>query len=487
MNVSVHIVNLKQEESGNIFHDPNSNPSQFVRFTSDTSFPLGPGESRTITGEVTVPVSKTNFLSYGILVKDSGVNTGSVGEAAANAATRASIRFVTQYVLRLDIETGGLDLKELEHVELQNGSIRTVQGLPVAEMFVNNPTDMAIECNVDLTMQNEKGKKFKSISLGMPCRSDMPEADRYLVRIMPNSRVRVMAPIDTVLLPGMHHLQYSLKIGRREVRKAQFDFQVRSGEFPALDAKLSILNELITVEPAQLELGKIAGTHRMGVLRFTNCGETDQPISLSACDLQGNDFSGVKFSTDDFVLAPGKSKSVRAVIQAVEGVDHAVYGLVVVKQGAEKNSNIPLAMLFGQPDKIDVVLADFAASPATNSEATIDPSAIPQVFRASVENRGAGFAPVHGELEIASLDGQTWSMTDGFGRWLNPHEKRELVFTAPQHLPDGDYRLSLVIRTSPDSPLISRTFDITLPIVEGIEGAVSDVEPAEASSDVEAT
>ncbi len=487
MNVSVYVVNLRQEESGNVFHDPNSNPSQFVRFTSETNFPLGPGESRTIAGEVTVPLSKTNFLSYGILVKDSGVNTGNVGEAAANAATRASIRFVTQYVLRLDIETGGIDLKELEQVDLQNGSIRAVQGFPVAEMFINNPTDMAVECSVDLTIRNEKGKKLKTIALGMPCRSDMPDSDRYLVRLMPNSRVRVMAPVDIVLLPGKHLLQYSLKIGRREVRNAQFDYQVRTGQFPALDAKLSILDELITVEPAQLELGRIAGTHRMGVLRFTNCGEADQAISLSSCDLQGNLFSGVKFSTEDFVLSPGKSKSVRAVIQSVEGVEQAIYGSVVVKQGADKHSNVPLVLLFGEPAKISVVLADFAAISAMNSEASNERSLLPQVFRASLENLGLGFAPVHGELEITSPDGRTWSMTDGFGRWMNPQEKRDLVFTTPLHLPDGAYRLSLVIRTTPESPLISRTFDVTLPLAVGSGESIQAGQPVLVSKDVEAT
>jgi len=72
MNLKVAPVNLRQEETGVILHDESGKPSDAVKLSTPEEFRLKPGEATKIRGTVTVPIAKTNYLSFGILVQDRG-------------------------------------------------------------------------------------------------------------------------------------------------------------------------------------------------------------------------------------------------------------------------------------------------------------------------------------------------------------------------------------------------------------------------------
>jgi hypothetical protein len=454
MNVSVEAVNLRQEESGNILHDTKSSPGDVIRFNSATNFQLEAGSSRNITGEITVPLTRSNFLSFGILVKDGGVSSGPLADGPLTSeGTRASIRFVTQYVLRVDVETSGLELKELEAIEIENGGIQSLQGLPYAEVFLNNPADFALECHLDAMLTAVTNRRNKTVPLGLPARMDMPEPDRYLIRLMPHSRVRVLAPLDWLLLPGEQQMEFSLRVGRREVRRKSFTTSVVAGQFPALEVQRKLIDGLVSIEPAQLELGRIAGTSRLGSLRFSNQGETARQFALEFQDLQGQPLPGLKFSNAEFTLEPGKAKSIRATVQSQAGVAQPQCGYVVVREVAGSSvAQIPVVLLYGPPVPANVELVDLAPVPGGTGLG----------FHAQVLNRGPSFAPIHGELEINDSEGRTWSLVAGFGQWLEPQGTRKLEFRTKRPLPAGDYRLTLTIRNGESVEPIVRTFDIRL-------------------------
>lgn len=482
MNVSVKAVNLRQEESGNILHDNESEPGDVIRFTSPTEFQLESGSSRDISGEITIPLARSNFLSFGILVKDNGVSSGPLTDGPLTSeGTRASIRFVTQYVLRVDIETTGLELKELAAIELENGSIQSFQGLPYAEVYLNNPADFALECHLDAMLGNTGTRRNKTVPLGLPSRMDMPEPDRYLIRLMPRSRVRVLAPLDWLLLPGEQQLEFSLRVGRREVRRKSFTSTVVAGQFPALDVKRKVLNGIVSIEPAYLELGRLTGMPRLGSLRVANQGDETQQLSVELTDLQGQPLAGLKFSHTEITLDPGKSKNIRATLQSLEGIDRPQYGYVIVRDVAGNQSiQVPVSLLYGKASAPTIELLDFSVLPgdALIRGDSVIPGDVGQGFVAEVINRGPGFAPLHGELEINDSDGRVWSLVGGYGNWLAPEGTQKLEFRSRRPLPQGDYRLTLTIRAGEQVDPLVRTFDVRLgdPVTDGVVETASESE-----------
>jgi len=134
MDVVVQAVSLRQEETGIILHDPSRPPSGAVRFTTPTEFKLSPGESRLIRGDLTVPLVRANFFSFGILVRDQGqMSARDTADSRADGAdTKAGVRFVTQYVLRVDVETPEAAGGALGKLELHDGGVHSVNGSPLS-------------------------------------------------------------------------------------------------------------------------------------------------------------------------------------------------------------------------------------------------------------------------------------------------------------------------------------------------------------------
>ncbi|MEM9645668.1 MAG: hypothetical protein AAF989_11810, partial [Planctomycetota bacterium] len=148
MNVDVLPVRLRQEESGVILHDLSSPSPDEVKIDSPGTFTLRAGDKHHIEGTVTVPLARTNFLSYGILVRDKGFR-GEDGAAAGEAnSTMAEVNFVTQYVLRIDIETGVRDSSAMNLLKLERGELASELGMPLARVYLTNPTEFAFEFKV---------------------------------------------------------------------------------------------------------------------------------------------------------------------------------------------------------------------------------------------------------------------------------------------------------------------------------------------------
>ena len=213
MNLDVRPVNLRQEESGIILHDDQSQTADGIVFTTPTQFQLQPGEVFKIQGEVTIPLTKTNYISFGLLVKDTGQLTKDAEDEPANGSTRAAIRFVTQYVLRVDIETGAQDIGDMDELVFDKAELIEKNGLPFVRAYLNNPTQYALESQVRGTMTGTDGRNTDPVRLNMASRSELPDDSKYLVRIMPNSRLRLEAPIEGVSPLG--RLQASTEVEQR--------------------------------------------------------------------------------------------------------------------------------------------------------------------------------------------------------------------------------------------------------------------------------
>jgi hypothetical protein len=168
-----------------------------------------------ILGEVTIPLTKINYVSFGLLVRDSGQLTNEDQDDPSNGSTRAAIRFVTQYVLRVDIETGAQDIGDMDELRFDDAELIEKNGLPFVRAYLSNPTDYALESQVRATISDHERNESDPVQLNMASRSELPDDSKCLVRIMPQSRLRLEAPFDGTLPSGDYALNLKPSNGRR--------------------------------------------------------------------------------------------------------------------------------------------------------------------------------------------------------------------------------------------------------------------------------
>ncbi len=437
MNVTVLPVQLRQELTGIILHDLNGEAPTEMRFSSPTEFKLAEGETHYIQGELTVPLAKSNFLSYGVLVRDNGGDPASRNDSSDPARVSAGIRFVTQYVLRVDVETGVKDLSQMGHLVFEQGHVVNEKGMPVARTFLVNPTDFAFECSVRGTIESSSTSRPQPFHMVLPSRENLGGEQRHLVRIMPRSRVVLNAPVDSLLFPGEQSLTVEVTNGRRALVDQSFSINVGQGTFPALETQLAYLDNELSVQPAQIEVGSITGSKRTCNLRFTNNSIDTKSVRMELRDLTDNPLSGLVLSSDNFEVKPGRTKTVRASLQSSSEIDQAKFGTIQVwvnnGRGQQNTQSLPVALLFGEPPIPSIQVGELQ-SVEKNGHTS---------FRLAVTNSGEGYVPVHADLQVADGVGHALELADGFGRWLRPGETRELVFMPERTLVTGDYKISL--------------------------------------------
>ena len=460
MDVTVIPVRLRQEESGIILHDTENSSLDAITFTSESNFKLDPGEEKQITGTVEVPLARSNFLSYGVLVRDNGMQTEPNSDNENR--TNASVRFVTQYVLRIDIETGVKDLSEMDRLRFETAKIRNRQGMPIAHTYLVNPTDFAFECAVRGEIESANSSRPTPFRLGVPARANLQGNEKHLVRIMPHSRVRLEAPIEDLLFPGNQSFRLSVTNGRRALTEQSFDVDVRRGDFPALETQLAFLDDELSVQPSQIAVGQIAGVDRSCTLKFSNSSDNSKLVELRLQDTDGNTLDNLRLSSNKFEIRGGRSKTIRATLQRSKTIDKGIYGRILIaiksEDGIDKQS-LPLALLYGKPEPASIEVGELESVVLDGHTS----------FCLLVKNTGSAYVPVHGDLRVADSKGRIWDLTDGYGRWLEPGETRELRFMPEAKLEHGDYQLSIAVSTTADQEPITQTLVVELGADEAIE------------------
>lgn len=450
MNLDIRPVNLRQEESGIILHDDQSETAKGIVFSSPTKFQLQPGEIFKIQGEVTIPLTKTNYISFGLLVKDSGQLTKGNKNDPSNGSTRAAIRFVTQYVLRVDIETGAQDIGDMDELQFDAAELIEKNGLPYVRAYLNNPTQYALESQVRATIAGSDDRETAPVRLHMASRGELPDDTKYLVRIMPQSRLRLEAPIQGAVPSGDYQLNLKLSNGRRTMVQRSFPTTIDASKFRGLRTKMLTLPEGISIEPTQLELGRVAGTDRMTTVELTNEGAQPKTIQLVPRDHTGLPISDVLLSSKKFTLKPGRSRTIRAMLKGRPTQPYQ-WGSIAVLAG-EHESALELSVIHETRPELNLVHDELQWANLISGNA----------FVMKIDNQGQGYEPLFGELKLAAKSGHPMELTDGFGRWLAPGKSRELQFYVPESVQPGSYQLILKVTTRDGTVLVERTLVLEL-------------------------
>lgn len=479
MQIDVSPIQLRQEESGIILHDEHSPPMEGVKFTTPTRFTLNAGETVELKGKVTIPLAKTNYLSFGLLVRDEGMVDEPTDADAVGGQTRAAIRYVTQYVLRVDVETGLTNLSSIEQMEIEDAQVVSHEGMPYIRAYVKNPSNFALECRVRAELSHRdsadasKSRSADPVALFMPSRANLDDDEKYLVRMMPNARLRLEAPLETSLIDGQYDLNLMVSNGRRTMLERTFPQTLLVNSFRALDTRIANLGPGVTLEPAQIELGRVEGTQRMVTLEVKNNSDDDQLIHLVPRDHLGDPMSRLMLSSTKFELDAGRSKTIRALLRGVSKESSQWGTLDIIRRNLKSPNDVrsatslPLELVHQQRPQLTVAAGPLQWANLTDGNA----------FVIEVANEGEGYAPIQGELLLGRDDGsRPHRLLDGFGRWLAPGQKRELQFHLPAEIDAGRYQIRLTVRSRDNLPVEEQVvvLDLTDEMLQGSQHASNE-------------
>jgi hypothetical protein len=454
INGEVKPIALRQEETGVVFQDESVPAPTAIKLSSPERFTVNTNQAFEIKGEVTVPRNKAKFHSFGLLVRDAGQQTKfeSAKTPDGKQRTQAGVRFVTQYVLRCDIQVNNTPGDDVSNVEIKGVEIVAQEGMPTARVLLENPTDSILMFNMRGRFGSRGDRDAKLFSLIQPSRHNLEGDDRELVKVLPKSRVRIEAGVPNPLFPGKYAMQLQMIADRRHIKLPEVPIEISSGDFPAQETQVVQVSDDLIVSPVQIELGQAKGARRSVSLGFVNRSEEPQEISLAPLSLAGDELPGLHVANETFTLAPGQSRRITLMIRSQKELHKAEYGFVSVTtkraDGVEKTAKLPVAVLYGPREKSQVVMGELALKNDISR----------QKFVLPVTNNGQGFAAVNAQLLIGDEQGRAIRLSAGYGRWLHPQEVRELEFHVATPLPPGTYQLQWQVRMHEhDEPLTATT------------------------------
>ncbi len=458
--VSIAPVGLRQELNGLITHDEGAVPTGVITLTTPDRMKLSPDQGTVIEGVIKIPPGNAAYHSFGILVKDlgDGQPISPRFDADGKPQTQAAIRFITQYVLRLDIVVEGARGERLEELLINEVQVAAQAGRPKLQTFIENPTDTTFEFNIRARLRNAPSDhSFKPMRLVMPVRASMENEDRYVGRILPKSRIRMEEMIPDAILGGHYEVDVELLSNDRVLKKRTLPLDVNEADYPAQAVLLAQLAEGLQVTPAQIELSQLRGGQRRLTLSFKNTGKVAHEFKLNALDVEESPLNSVIIQPTEFTLPPGGTRKVSLTLKGTSKFDApTVYGHIQVAttgqaEGFARTKFLPLAILFGksQPTRVEL------------SKLRFDPSGNAPTFKVPVTNKGERHMALDARLLIIDEQGNRMSVPGGFGRWLFPAETASLEFRLQQPLSPGEYTLRCELQTDGPPATVEQTFSVS--------------------------
>lgn len=438
--IEVRPIGLRQEYSGQILHDAKSPSTDHIRLLSPTEVKLTPNSPTKIEGVIRVPHSDARYHSFGILVRDIGASAKN--EAGLNAdgstKTQANIQFITQYVLRIDLDIQGVRSESVSHLNFSSIQLLPFEGRPKLQLMVENPSDATFEFELRSRLRSSPSdRSFKSLRMVMPVRSSMETEERYIGRILGKSIIYMEELLPEAIASGSYEVDLELLSDNRIQNKATLPITVDAQDFPAQEVLIAQVGQSTQISPAQVELSQQRGGNRRVTVLVKNLGKETNSITLKALGANGLDLPGVMIQPDSFSLAPAGSRKVTVSLRSQDpSSESALYGELLVQSRTsnkdfQESRGIPVAVLFKK------------TSPATAALSPLQWDATGRYpgFRTLIKNTSQTHLPLNARLSIVDETGRRISIPAGFGRWLMPGASSKLEFRLDRVLPPGTYQL----------------------------------------------
>jgi hypothetical protein len=446
--LDIRPVAMTQQETGVIMPDDKAPAPDVLRITSASSVDLTVGGEHIIQGEMRIPITDAPFLSYGILAREMPID-GENNEDVDGA--RVGVRFVTQYLLRVDVDVLGNRGDSLSELKLTDGALVPKEGRCLGRVFIENPTDTAMEFAVDCqlmrTDSQSVGKKF---GLVVPVRSSQSGPERYKARLLAKCKIRMEELLPHPIFPGSYTLTATLSHQGKLIHKLEFPVQCRDGDFPAQDARVVRVAQDITVEPANVELSIRKGGRRFESIAVQNSSLQKVKIQLTTEKLQGDLDASLRLKPSEFELPAGQTRKVSVSMDAVRTHTEHAYASIVLTASPEigeaiGSQRIPVALLTNSESLAQLVPSEPQWS-SSNDHAG---------FKMTVRNDGLRHVALQGRLTLADEFGRGLATDAGYGQWLLPGQTSEMFFGFAEPPPAGNYAIEVILNQSEgQSPLV---------------------------------
>lgn len=464
-------VAMSQQEHGVIMPDTAAVPPNVIQLISQPAITLQVGQSHTIQCRMRIPPVNAPFLSYGVLVKELPPEPDS-SESQPDEA-RVGIRFLTQYLLRTDIEVLGVQGDTVRDLQIESGHLAQRDGNAVILAYVNNPTDTSMEYEVRSELVSLETGRACNSRLWMPVRSTQPEPDRFRVRTLGKTRLRLEGGLPQSVFPGKYELHLKLTHQNRVYQKATFPVEIKAGDFPAQDATIVRVARDISIEPPHVELSLRKGGNRVQSITIENGSQQTIVAQLQPRSFIGNLADSVQLRPDTLQLLPGRRRKVLVMLGNNRDFTEHSYAFAEITVRPETGSaigtqRIPIALLTNS-DKTAKVEAGSLNWKVTPSAAG---------FEIPVTNIGARHLELQSKLSLRDQFGRGFVVETGYGRWILPGETDRLWFPFPQVPPPGIYAVNAEISQGADLPAVelNRNIQLRSELEERISGAPRELE-----------
>ncbi|QDV68501.1 hypothetical protein Poly24_22100 [Rosistilla carotiformis] len=472
----VQTVSLRQESDGTILPDTESPAPDNLELLSPADIQLAENELSTIECRLRVPSNSGNFHSFGLLVTDLGRIVEQRPIAAGdNKTRRVGVRFVTRYLLRVDVTVTGARGEDAANIDIESVELIEDDGFAKARVWITNSTESPLEFQAQAGFVRAGSTAGKNrFSLSMPNRQSVESDERYNVRILPGARLRLEHRLPEAAFPGEHEMEVSLITNRRTRKKQVFPVTIRAGEFPAQDALLIQAARDITVAPSQVELSMRRGGNRRVAVEIKN--NSPQDVTVDIQPQSGSAFvDGLIVRPTELKVRAGSHRKFLATLDAHNSDDLNRYthlNVIVTSDAGEivGEFSIPVALL-ARTEQTPLVQWD---------PLQWDGSTEPPAFVLPVRNTGQMHLPLQGNLKMVDAFGRAVEMQAGYGRWLLPGEEFLLRFRTKFAPPAGKYRYQIKIDGDDSTPPIEIEDELQMG-PELPESAREAPEPATAS------
>lgn len=432
--LEIKTVGMKQEENGVILPNPDVLASTEARLLTPENVSLAKGARHVARCRVTVPRNNNPFLAYGVLVKqlpDEGLRNIDEG-------TQVGIQFLSQYLLRAEVDVIGARGDSISRMEVQSGELLAENGSALVTVFLNNTTDTAMEFQVRTELVSvENGKSYRS-KLFVPCRRNVDEPERYDARILPKTRLRMEGLLPTAVFPGDYQLNVELLYKGRVLKRSQFPVTIHSGDFPAQDATIVQVAKDIGISPPSLELSLRPGGRRIQSVTIENNSQQAIVATLKSKKYVGDLVDWVNFRPSEIELAPGQKRKVLVTLGRKRDFPEHTYAFATVEVRpsigqAIGSQDIPIGLLTRSESEPELKFGSLQWQPK------------PRGFVFPVKNDGARHAALQAQMMLKDAFGRQLVFGGGYGAWLLPGKESRLTFAMPQMPPPGDYQMTVMM------------------------------------------
>ncbi|MCA9051663.1 MAG: hypothetical protein KDA89_23155, partial [Planctomycetaceae bacterium] len=360
---------------------------------------------------------------------------------------RVGIRFITQYLLRVDVEVVGARGDSISQLEILSGELIEQNGEAGIRVLVRNGTETPMEFHARTELiSRDTGRRIRS-PLWVPVRASQPPPDRYRNRILADTRLRLEGTLEEAVFAGDYDLQVEI-IHQNQVMKTQaFPVTIRSGDFPAQDAGIVRVARDILVEPPHVELSVRKGGNRIQALTIRNESLQNVIAALQVLPHIGALNEMVTIRPDSVALRPGQQRRILLMLAARQDIEQHAYAFARVQIRPEVGEaigtqDIPIALLTNSESKPEIRSAELTWFSDDGVSG----------FQLPIRNLGLKHLALNGKLALRDSFGRGIVLEDGFGRWVLPGGEDRLRFRLRETPPPGTYSVKLEIDLGDDQP-----------------------------------